>query len=239
MLLDPSRTPYDWSFRLLGFPVRVQPWFWLGSAILGGDLLRAGIEYLLIWIAAVFISILIHELGHGLAFRCFGVDSDILLIAFGGLTVPYSHVHGRGRRILVSLAGPGAGFLLYALLRLSNNLYPWPEMSRHIEVLYLFLLVINLYWGIFNLLPVWPLDGGQVTRELCSGLWKWNGKRVSLEISVAVAGVIAVYSVACAMKAAGAIIEILPGWFPQGSYWTAILFGLLAVQSYQLLQQEG
>ena len=69
MFLEPNRTPYDLAFRLFGFRVRVHPLFWLGTAIFGGNLLQppGGIEYLLVWIVVVLVSILVHELGHAAA----------------------------------------------------------------------------------------------------------------------------------------------------------------------------
>lgn len=56
---------------------------------------------------------------------------------------------------------------------------------------------------------------------------------------MAVAGVVALYSLGCELelRQGGRWFDFLPWWFPRGSFWTAILFGMLAVQSYQLLQQ--
>src|SRR4030095_5768073 len=90
----------------------------LGSS--SGDLLQ-----ILIWVFVVFISILIHELGHALAFRRFGLSSQIILHFSGGLTVPESTLWGSrwanvalgpNEQIFISIAGPGAGFLFAALI---------------------------------------------------------------------------------------------------------------------------
>jgi stage IV sporulation protein FB len=99
VLAEPERTAYDLRFRFLGFPVRVHPYFWLLTILINGDsLLRIGPEYLLMWVVVVFVSILIHELGHALAFRRYGADAEIILYAFGGLAVSYQTVSGRWRR---------------------------------------------------------------------------------------------------------------------------------------------
>jgi stage IV sporulation protein FB len=241
VLVDPGRTSYDLSFRLFGFPVRVHPFFWLVAALLGGDyVLRAGVVYMLIWIAVVFVSILVHELGHALAFRRFGTDAQIVLYAFGGLAIPYSDVSGRWRRIVVALAGPFAGFVLFGVVVGSNRLYPWAAEHPYLLRTFLFLWFINLYWGIFNLLPVMPLDGGRVSEELCSMASRRNGRRIALEISIAVAGLVCLYSLACELdwRQGGGWFNALPWWFPRGTFWTAILFGLLAVESWQMLQQR-
>ncbi len=249
MLVEPERTPYDLRFRVLGFPVRVHPWFWIVTALMGSNVLQVlGAEYLLAWIGVVFVSILVHELGHALAFRRFGTDADVVLYAFGGLAVPTSIVSGRGRRIVVSLAGPGAGFALCALVYASNQAapwamtrpmgQPWPRMPSVPDFLFDSLIFVNLVWGLVNLLPVFPLDGGQVSRELCGKFWGLRGKRISLKISFAVALLLVAYSIFCVMDARGAgagFTDQVPAWVPVGTVYTAILFGLLAWESYQLL----
>ncbi len=247
MLVEPERTAYDLRFRLLGFPVRVHPWFWLVTVLLNGDrLLRIGPEYLFMWIAVVFVSILIHELGHALAFRRFGTDADIVLYAFGGLAIPTGHVSGRGRRIFVALAGPLAGFIVYGIVYGTNAAFAWawdangPTNGPELAFLYLQLVWVNLYWGLFNLLPVFPLDGGQVSRELCLMKWGTRGTRVSLKISFAVAILVVAYCLFCEIDSgqfgANALAQ-LPWWVPRGSLYIGILFGFLAYESYRLLQR--
>ncbi len=248
MLAEPERTPYDLRFRALGFPVRVHPWFWLVTVLFNGDrLLRAGPEYLLLWVAVVFVSVLVHELGHALAFRRFGAHTEIVLYSMGGLAIPTHALSGRARRIAVALAGPVAGFLLCGLVYGSNAALEWGQRAdggaangRHVLFLYLQLVWVNLVWGLFNLLPVYPLDGGQVSRELCGMRWGTRGYRTSLRISFVVALVIASYSILCAIDTGefgDRLLRELPGWLPAGSVYTAILFGCLAYVNYQLLQR--
>src|SRR5438132_973156 len=88
LLAEPPRTPFDLNFQVLGFPVRVHPLFWLVGLLLGlgGGGEDAGIR-LVIWFAALFVSILIHELGHALMIRRFGRDAYIVLYAMGGLAI--------------------------------------------------------------------------------------------------------------------------------------------------------
>jgi Zn-dependent protease len=241
---EPARTPYDLNFRLFGFAVRIHPFFWLGAALLGAGTLNAGLHFLVIWIVVVLVSILVHELGHAVAFRRFGSDSHIVLWMFGGLAVPYSAVASRWRRIVVSLAGPIAGFILCGLVYVTNEFSNWggPKAQDPVQYLYRALLWVNLIWGIFNLLPVFPLDGGQVARELCEMRWRGRGLQFAFKISIAVAGVVAIYSLLCALEersGGGPLTDNLPWWVPRGSIFTAILFAMLAVQNYQFLQQVG
>lgn len=251
MLAEPERTAYDMQFRFLRFPVRVHPFFWLGSALLGLNIAQVlGPEYLLVWIVVVFVSILVHELGHALAFRRYGADAEIILYAFGGLAVSTQLVSGRWRRIAVSLAGPGAGFVLAALIFASNQAapwalvrpigQPWPRMPTVVDFLYDSLMFVNIVWGVLNLLPVYPLDGGQVSRELCLMKWATRGTRVSLKISFVTALLVVAYSLLCAIDTGQFGADLtgqLPPWVPRGTVYTAILFGLLAYASYQLLQR--
>jgi stage IV sporulation protein FB len=241
VLAEPPRTPYDVNFRLFGFPVRIHPLFWLGAALLGANTLNDGLHFMLIWIAVVFVSILVHELGHAIAFRRFGSDSHIILWMFGGLAVPYSGVTGRWRRIVVALAGPVAGFLLCGIVYGSNKLTGWgsPANGKPVAYLWFALVFVNLIWGIFNLFPVFPLDGWHVSSELCDSKWPTRGLRVSLKISIAVAVAVAAYSLLCEFAGRpGELLGDIP-WWARGTFYTAILFVILGVQSYLLLQQVG
>ena len=121
----PPVTRYDINFILGGIPVRIHPLFWLMALLFGAS--TRDLVNLLIWITTVFISILVHELGHAFVMRIFGQESYIVLHLAGGLTVPESVKWGNGmayvslsrkQEILISLAGPFAGFLLAALIAL-------------------------------------------------------------------------------------------------------------------------
>lgn len=116
LLSDPGTTRYDLRFSVLGIPVRVHPMFWLVGALLGSG---AGpqLGVIAIWIGCLFVSILVHELGHALAARSFGWPPDIVLHGFGGFA-RYSPGFGytRRRAIWISFAGPLAGFGLFAIV---------------------------------------------------------------------------------------------------------------------------
>jgi Zn-dependent protease len=117
---------------------------------------------------------------------------------------------------------------------------PWPRMPSAIDFLYDSLMFVNVAWGVVNLLPVYPLDGGQVSRELCLMKWGTRGTRVSLKISFAAALLVVGYSILCAIDSGqfGAnVLAEVPAWVPRGTIYTAILFGFLAYASYQLLQR--
>jgi Zn-dependent protease len=199
------------------------------------------------WVVVVFVSILVHELGHALAFRRFGLSSEIVLHFAGGLTIPQTTLWGNrwanvalgpNQNIFISLAGPGAGFLLAALVivvviltggsiittRLLGFI-PFPGFAVLPfggDLLSLFvtsLLWINIFWGFINLMPVFPLDGGSVMRNVLIQADPVDGVRKSLWVSVI----------------AGAVIALAAFFFLRSLYM-AVLFGFLAFQSYQSLR---
>jgi stage IV sporulation protein FB len=236
---EPERTGYDLNFRLFGFPVRVHPWFWLVTLIFGAGVFDPDQpEFILAWIAIAFVSLLVHELGHALAFRAFGVGSHVVLYTFGGLAVPWDDMRSRWRRVVVSLAGPGAGFVLAAAVWASNQSMTWADNAPITTFVYFSAMYVNLAWGAVNLLPVFPLDGGRVSQEVCLHVFRARGMRVALQLSVATAAVVAAYSLACVVKLPPVMdfLKQMPWWFPVGGIWTLVLFGVLSYQSYVLLQ---
>ena len=179
-------------FRLFGVPFEVAPYFWIFSAILGSNVAHGdnGLLRLAIWVACVFVSIVIHEMGHALAARYCGLSPAVLLYTMGGLTVMRGGSLTRPQGVLVSLAGPVAGFALYGLVGESTPaLLRWyvhgaggtltPTALFLLGEAFSDLLFINLIWTLFNLLPILPLDGGQVLRNLLGpervGVTRWIG----------------------------------------------------------------
>ncbi len=235
---EPPRTPYDLNFVLAGVPVRVHPFFWLMSLMLVGFRPGARLATLLIWTAAVFISILVHEFGHVLAFRRYGVDSHVVLHGFGGLAIPHTARRiSPWAHIFISFAGPAAGFLLvacfYAGMKLSGHpvdigfggpllvdYYIGRFDSLNVTRLMYDLFEINIFWGLINLLPIYPLDGGQISRELFSVYHPRDAIRQSLMLSIVVAIGVVVFS----------LVKL------QDTY-LAIMFGYLGYISYVSLQQ--
>src|SRR5947209_5176043 len=237
MLVEPGQTNFDLRFRLFGTPVRVHPFFWLFSAILGWPVIKEpdGCLLLIIWVVCCFLSILLHEFGHVWMGAVLGSrDSYIVLYSFGGLAVGSRELPHRWQRILVSLAGPGIQLALYGLIWLWLRSLS-PETFLRIPERGIFLigemLNINLVWPLFNLLPVWPLDGGMVARDVSTAVSSRSGLQFSLGLSVVLASFMAVYAV-IGQNRRYAVIPHLPT-----GLWIAFLFGMLAIQSWQLLQQ--
>ncbi len=94
------------------------------------------------------------------------------------------------------------------------------------------LLLINLFWPILNLLPIWPLDGGMITREVCIGTAPSRGLIISLWISLLFSATIAIHA-ALATQGKGFIPHL------GGSIYMAIVFALFAAESFQAIQIES
>jgi stage IV sporulation protein FB len=263
LLAEPPRTAWDIHFHVLGFPVRIHPLFWLVGLLLGfsgGREGNAGIQ-LLIWFVALFVSILVHELGHALMIRRFGREAHIVLYAMGGLAIegrpqgsfgsPWSFDSYTGyqpgprspqEQILISAAGPGIQFLLLGLIvavifATGGRVEPTviesmpvlvPQLgggvgnNPNLFLLAWMMLQINFFWPIINLLPVFPLDGGQIALQVLSQHDPWAGAQRALWLSVIAGGAMAVFALVGMQQP-----------------FTALLFASLAASSYMTLQQMG
>jgi Zn-dependent protease len=184
------------ELRLGKMPVRVRPGFFVVSAILGSA--SGDVAAIVIWVAVCFVSVLFHELGHATVGRALGQTPSISLYEAGGLT---SFAAG-GRKlatwehIAVLLAGPGAGFLLGAAVYLLSPRLLGDGTSVLRARLVRDLLFCNFGWGILNLLPILPLDGGQVARRVLLAVRPKAAERGSLVLSVLAAGGWAVWAIA-------------------------------------------
>lgn len=172
-------------FRLAGIPVVVEPVFVVTAALIG-FLGREGI--LALWlVASVFVSVFVHEIGHALAFRAFGRSPAIVLHGLGGRTSASGVALSRGRDLLVSVAGSATQILVLGvpawLLR-----EPLASRTRSFTVYAALddLAWVSLAWGLLNLAPVLPLDGGRIATRLLEIVRK-DALRIAHGISVAVA----------------------------------------------------
>ena len=148
-------------FRLFGFPVDVQPGFWILALVIAASVGGGATRFATI-VGVIVASVLAHELGHAVLARHYGEAPRIRLYMLGGLTswAPRREL-GKLPSILITLAGPGAGFAL-ALVAL-GVLLMLPERANGAAVFALDLLLqANVFWSVVNLLPVLPFDGGQV-----------------------------------------------------------------------------
>jgi Zn-dependent protease len=248
MLSEPQDTPADLSFSLAGVRVRVSAWFWLAAALIGWNVCqaysrgdqRALIQFLMLWVGAVFVSLLVHEFGHALAYRFFGQSAHVVLYHFGGLAVPETWGR-RGylrpfQRLVVSAAGPLAQFAFAAAivagLKATGTMAPFPLevigrplglyegrgfASPFTYALADFLLYVNVFWPLINLVPVPPLDGGQIIREGLLTAGVADAHRIAGIIGVVAGGAMAWWG------------------YTHGEPFLGIMFAMLAASCFQSL----
>ena len=270
MIGEPTPSQYDWRFSLFGFPIRITWLFWLITAALGYAMAMdanrifsrlgqsPGVGPLLaVWVACVMVSVIIHELGHALAFRYFGIESQIVLYHLGGLAIPtagFSFNRSGSRRrlphldhILISLAGPLlqlASAIVVAAIAYAMGVYvrsaadwsewleplgiqnPWTQAGLGMDnpwtySIFNFYVLVSIWWPLFNLLPVYPLDGGHIVQHTAAIIRRTDGYNEAHLI--------------------GAGVGFLVAWwfFQNGSGINALLFLSLAMNNVQALQSFG
>jgi len=204
------------QFRLFDFPVTVQPWLFITALLIGPrDLTGAAI-----WVPVVFAGILAHELGHAFAARSFGLEPAIVLHGFGGATMWRGGASlSTARQIAVTAAGPAVGIGVgLATIALILSLRPESPLVSELmnDVVW-----VNLGWGVLNLLPVLPLDGGVIVTALAVAAVGPSGRRAARVVSIFVC-------------VALAVAALMAGW-----WWSVFIMILLAIANVQALHAEG
>lgn len=261
-LSDPPPTPLDFEFDIFRIPVRVSGLFWVLPIFFG--IQNQHLIYAVVWALVMFVGILVHELGHAFMMRRYGISPRIALIMMGGYATENQQDAWRSSgglnslsgtpKVLVSAAGPVAGFCLAAVIvglvvllggwvefRLAYGFFPgWSvelvkgvqyfndfpfmaDMPTNTDMLHQLIyasLFVNIYWGIMNLMPVAPLDGGSIAREIMIQSDPVSGLRNSLWLGVFVGGGVAVLGV-----------------FLLKAYFLGIMFAFFAFESWQKIQR--
>lgn len=166
-----------WSialFRVFGIRLEVHASFVLLLAYAASAGLAEGGVLAMVWsvrfVLLVFSVVVLHELGHCLAARHYGIRTHrILLLPIGGMA-EFAEIPREPRReLVIAIAGPMVNYTLIALLLLC---FGWPDSLAGIGVpttwgeVPAVLLYVNILMGVFNLLPAFPMDGGRILRAL-------------------------------------------------------------------------
>lgn len=215
-------------FSIFGVPVRLDPSFLILIGIFGyfaflrtGD--PNGVEKFLLAFPLVLGAVLLHELGHALAGRAFGLKPFVILHAFGGVTqFPPGPLRAlsHGRRVLITLAGPGVGVVLGVVavaVVLFGGLAP-QSLEREMAEIAVF---VTLGWSLLNLAPILPLDGGHV---VATALERWLGP-TGLRIA-------RVSSIVLALGVGATLLVV------RGELFWGLVGGLLAWVNYRAYRLE-
>lgn len=210
----------DLQFRLFGIPVQANLLFFLTVLLIRpreGD----GPALALAWVVIAFAGVLLHELGHALTARALGQAPRIALHAMGGVTYwsPRGDL-GAWKHVAIGAAGPGVGVVLGLAAWVAEGIAGLTRDEGPAGVALDYLVWVNLGWGVFNLLPMMPLDGGNILAAGLEGLFGAGGRLAARGVSVAVALGVA------ALALAG------------GAYFAAALCALFVYTNVQVLRAE-
>lgn len=177
------------------------------------------IERALLWIPTLFVGVLFHELGHAATIGLFRFGPSVIILGgFGGVTINARRARP-WQEILISAAGPLSSILLGFLLRFAWVSIEFLRTDRMLSELVPRMIWANFVWAIFNLVPIYPLDGGQISKNLARYFTTGEkAVRFSAMSSLVLAGII--------------IILAVMG----RSFFLAVIAGMLAIQNYQRLR---
>ena len=171
-------------------PVTVHPFFWVFAALIGWLNSNGSWVVTLIWVGVIFISVLIHEWGHALTAVLFKQTASIELIAFGGLTTFHGPALPFWKQFLITFNGPFFGFGLYLI---ASVVLATMTLSPVLYDTFFILKFANPFWTVVNLLPVIPLDGGQLLRIVLEANFGLKGMRASLLLGAIFAALLSFY----------------------------------------------
>ncbi len=197
-------------------PISIYPTFWLFAALIG-YLNSMSFIGTLIWVGIIFVSVLCHEFGHAWTAVMFGQNPRIELVALGGLTYHNGQKLSFWKQFFIVLDGPVVGFILVLIATLLLQIPAFAQGT----VAYILSLTraVNLFWTIVNLLPVMPLDGGQLLRIILERIFALKGFKYAILTSMIIALAISLF------------------FFLTQGFLVGALFFLLAFQSYDTFRR--
>jgi Zn-dependent protease len=205
--------------RLFGIPLRVHVSWLIIFGLLSWSLAVGYFPALFpdqptwsYWVKAVvaaimlFVSVILHELGHSLVARRRGIGiSSITLFVFGGVSQMKEEPREPGAELRVALAGPLVSVALAGLFGVLTLAVRGVTGESPVVGVLGYLAFINVLLAIFNMLPAFPLDGGRVLRAI---LWRVRGNLVAATRTAATVGRV----VAGGIMALG-VLQVLAGQF--------------------------
>lgn len=198
-------------------PVTVKGSFLLIAALIGFTGV-GNVAQTVAWIGIVFVSILIHELGHAFTARIYDATVAIELNGLGGLTrwsVPDGQL-SPGRRALIAAAGSATGLLFGGLVWLvASQGGPYRGLTSFVLVN---TVRVNVFWGLLNWAPIRPLDGGHLIMSLLEKLAPRHATSLARAIFMTTAAVALVIAIRYRLI----FITILAAWMllSELSAWT-------------------
>jgi Zn-dependent protease len=185
--------------RVAGIDLYLHPTFPLLLLYVG--LTQGGILSVLM-VAAVFGCVLLHELGHAMAARWYGITTeDITLYPIGGVARLARMPRKPGPELVIALAGPMVNVALAGVLAMiglaGSAVVPgWNDPGAIVPGFLGLLGTVNLVLAAFNLIPAFPMDGGRVLRALLAGgLGRLRATEIAALVGRVIAAGFAIYCV--------------------------------------------
>ncbi len=212
------------QFRIFGVPVTITLWHLFVLVMVASSmhfderswplpsdrmLLYAGV------MLVTSLSVLLHELGHAFVSLYMGLQPEVVLSGLGGFTRHQPATRPRNDFLIVAM-GPSVNLVIAAVC-----LYAGPQHAATIpDHLIAFAGQANLFWAIYNLLPIVPLDGGQLTRIVMRRLFRSqiSADRLTFRLGLGLATILAALSLYA------------------GQIFGLIILGMAAFQNWQLLK---
>ncbi len=175
-------------FSIGSIPIKIYPLFWFLIFAIGW-INTFSFPGTLVWAVVIFVSVLVHEMGHALTATLFGQRVNIELYGMGGMTQRQGPKLKLWQEFLIVLDGPIAGFLLFIIACQFGVTFS--TKSDSLVVLGIKIaMYVNLVWTLINLIPVLPLDGGHLMRIFFESILGLRGVKVAYFLSMLVAGLI-------------------------------------------------
>jgi len=214
----PTEPPRRRGLQIFGFPLSIDPFFFVTAWLIGG---RQEPLWMAVWVVIVLIGILAHELGHAFAGRRFGMEPWIRLMAFGGMT-GWSRPRPLTARqqILISAAGPLVGIVIGGSVLIVGLAGIFSSASPAVIRVLNNVMWVNLGWGLLNLLPILPLDGGHIASSVAGIVAGRRGRLAARVLSVVLTVTIGLWALTA------------------GQWWIAILGVVLTFANVQALRTE-
>lgn len=208
-----------WSFHVATFggtEVRIHATFllllaWIGLISLGNGGLAAALEAM-VFLIAIFTCVLLHEFGHVLAARRYGIQTpDIILLPIGGVARLERMPRKPSQELIVAIAGPAVNILIAGLLMLVLRISPAVGLNFNMVegTLADRLIAWNLIMVAFNMIPAFPMDGGRVLRAFLAMLTDYaNATRLAAGVGQVLAVLAAVVAMFVAQNPLLVIIAV-------------------------------
>ncbi|MBQ8035598.1 MAG: site-2 protease family protein [Proteobacteria bacterium] len=232
-------------FTLKNIPVSGSPFFLILVVIL--SLGNGSVLNMILFGMAIIFGVLSHEFGHALTAQKFGLMPEIMLHAMGGVTTMDRSAKTAKQDFLITLAGPLTNLVIGGVLLGTKLLLITSGIGfifNYVPPLWAFLdsvMIVSLVWGIFNLLPIKPMDGSKVLDFL---LRKFLSPNKAEATAIVIGALFSAAVLIWAIIRQNTFMIIIGGYLLliNGSYFVALFKkdkGASASSDQRLVQAEG